>query len=62
MYRISQMEKVISSFQYEPLILIPKPESSYEEKKRRNINGVRPLGIRTEGGESANLKGRKDNP
>ncbi len=56
------MEKVISSFQYEPLILIPKPESSYEEKKRRNINGVRPLGIRTEGGESANLKGRKDNP
>jgi hypothetical protein len=62
MHRISQMEKVISSFQYEPLIFTLEPKTLDEEKKRGNANGVRPLGIRTEEGESANLKGRKDNP
>jgi hypothetical protein len=32
------------------------------KKKKGNINGVGPLGIRTEEGESTNLKGGKDNP
>jgi len=46
MYRISQMEKVIPSSQYELLVVIPKLETSYE-KKEGNIDGVGPLGIRT---------------
>jgi hypothetical protein len=40
MHRISQIEKVIPSFQYEPLVFILEPETSYEEEKRGNINGV----------------------
>ncbi len=56
------MGKVISSFQYEPLIFILKPETSYEEKKRGNTNGVGPLSTKIEKGEPTNLKGGKDNP
>jgi hypothetical protein len=33
-HKISQMEKVIPSFQYEPLVLTPEPETSYEERDR----------------------------
>jgi hypothetical protein len=62
MHRIFQMEKVISSFQYEPLIFTLEPETLDEEEKRGNANGVGPLGIRTEEGELAKFKGRKDNP
>jgi hypothetical protein len=32
------MEKVIPSFEYEPLILFPKSESSYEEKNKGYTN------------------------
>ncbi len=35
MYRISQMEKVIPSSQYELLVVIPKLETSYEKKRRK---------------------------
>ncbi len=56
------MEKVVSSFQYEPLILIPELETLDEEEERGNTNGVRPSGIITEEGEPTNLIGRKDSP
>ncbi len=62
MHRISQMEKVISSFQYEPLIFTPKLETSDEEEKKGNINGVGPSSIKTKEGEATNLKAWKDNP
>ncbi len=44
---ISQMEKVIPSFQYEPLVLIQKPKTSNEEEDRGNIDGAKPLSTRT---------------
>jgi hypothetical protein len=59
---ISQMEKVISSFQYEPLVLTPKPKTSNEEKERGKINGARPSNTRTEKEELANFRGGKDSP
>ncbi len=34
MHKISQMEKVIQLFQYEPLILTLELETSYEEEKK----------------------------
>jgi hypothetical protein len=48
------------SFEYEPLILSPKPKTSYEEENKRNIDGVGPSCTRTIEGEPRNLKGRKD--
>jgi hypothetical protein len=54
------MEKVIPSFQYEPLFLIPKLETSYEEEEKGNTNGVGPSGIRTEKEEPSNLRGGRD--
>jgi hypothetical protein len=62
MHIISQMEKVIPSFQYEPLIFTLKPKTSDEEKERGNIDGARPSSIRTKEEELTNLKRRKDNP
>ncbi len=56
------MEKVIPSFQYEPLIFTLKPKTSDEEKERGNIDGARPSSIRTKEEELTNLKRRKDNP
>jgi hypothetical protein len=47
-HSISQMEKVIPSFQYELFILIPKPKTSDEEEERRNTNGVGPSNTRME--------------
>jgi hypothetical protein len=35
MHKIFQMGKVIPSFQYEPLVLTPKLETSYEEENTR---------------------------
>jgi hypothetical protein len=49
------------SFQYEPLVLFPKLEILDEEKNRRDINGLGPLGTRIEE-EPKNLKEGKDNP
>ncbi len=56
---ISKMEKVMPSFEYEPLVLSPKWETSNEEEDRRDIDGVRPSNIRVIE-EPRNLKGRKD--
>jgi hypothetical protein len=47
MHRISQMGKVIPSFQYEPLVLSPKLETSNEEKYKGNTNGAIPSSART---------------
>jgi hypothetical protein len=40
------MEKVTLVFEYEPLVLFPKPEMSDEEEDKGDINGARPLGIK----------------
>ncbi len=40
MHKISQMEKVMLTFKYEPLILSLEPKTSYEEKDRENNNGA----------------------
>jgi hypothetical protein len=58
---ISKMEKIMPSFEYEPLILSPKPETSNEEKYRRDIDGVGPSSIQV-AEEPRDLKGGKDNP
>ncbi len=61
MHRISHMEKVIPSFQYEPLVLTPKPKTLDEEEKKRNIVGARPSCTRTKEEELVDLRGRKVN-
>jgi hypothetical protein len=61
MHKISQIERVIPSFQYEPLILTPKPKTSNEEEKRGNTNGARPSKIRTEKEEPTCLRRGRDN-
>jgi hypothetical protein len=62
MHIIFQMEKVIPSFHYEPLVLTPKPKTLNEEKERGNINGAKPLSIRTEEEEPTDFIGGKDSP
>jgi hypothetical protein len=54
------MEKVIPSFQYEPLVLPPKLKTSNEEEERGNNDGAKPSGIRIKEEEPAYLRGRKD--
>ncbi len=54
------MEKVIPSFQYEPLILTLKPKSSNEEEERGHTDGARPSRTRIEEEEPANLRGGRD--
>jgi hypothetical protein len=39
------MEKVMPSFEYEPLILSPKPKTSNEEENRGDTDGVTPSSI-----------------
>jgi hypothetical protein len=56
------MGKVIPSFQYEPLIFILELETSDEEEKKGNINGIGPLGIIKEEEEPIDLKGGKYSP
>jgi hypothetical protein len=62
MHRISQMEKVIPSFQYEPLDFILELETSNEGEERGNTNGAGPLGIITEEEEPIDLKRGKHSP
>ncbi len=59
-HRIFQMEKVIPSFQCEPLVFTLKPKTLDEVKDKGNTNGARPLGTRMEEEEPSNLKGGKD--
>jgi hypothetical protein len=55
------MEKIRPSFEYEPLVISLEPMTSNEEKYRRDIDGVGPLGIQV-AEEPRDLKGGKDNP
>ncbi len=41
-HMIFQMEKLMPSFKYKPLILSPKPKTLDEEKYRMDTNGVGP--------------------
>jgi len=56
------MEKVMSAFDYEPLILSQEPKTSDEEEDGGNNDGVGPLRIRTKKEELGHLKGGKDSP
>ncbi len=40
MHKISHMEKVMPTFEYEPLIFFPKPKTSNEEEDRKNTDGA----------------------
>jgi hypothetical protein len=42
------MEKVMPSFEYEPLILSLEPKTSNVERDKRDTNGVGPSGTRVE--------------
>jgi hypothetical protein len=55
------MEKVMPSFEYEPLVLSLEPNILDEEEDRVDTNGARPLGPRV-AKEPGDLKGGKDNP
>jgi hypothetical protein len=59
-HRIFQMDKVIPSFQYEPLVLTPKPKTLDEEEKRGNIDGAGPSKIKIEEEEPTNIKEGKN--
>ncbi len=50
------MEKVLPSFQYEPLDFIPEPKTLDEEKEKGNTDGVGPSGTRTKKEEPIDLK------
>jgi hypothetical protein len=45
-HKISQMEKIMPSFEYEPLVLFLECETSNEEEDKRDTHGARPLGTR----------------
>ncbi len=49
------------SFEYEPLILSPKLETSYEEEDKGDIDGARPSNIKVVE-QVGDLRGGKDNP
>jgi hypothetical protein len=57
---IFQMEKVMPSFEYEPLVFYPKLETSNEEEDKRNTDGAGPLRTKTTKEELGDLKGGKD--
>jgi len=60
-HKISQMEKIMPSFEYESLVLFPELKTSYEEKYKGDTNGVGTLGTRIVE-ELGNLRGGKDSP
>jgi hypothetical protein len=45
-HMISQMEKIMPLFEYEPLMMSPNPKTSYEEEDGRDTNGVGPSCIK----------------
>jgi hypothetical protein len=55
------MEKFMSSFEYEPLVLYPELETLDEEEKKGDIDGVGPSSIRVPK-EPRDLRGGKDSP
>jgi hypothetical protein len=61
-HMIFQMEKVMPSFEYAPLVLSPKFETSNEEEDIGNTDGAGPLGTKTTKEEPGDLRGEKDSP
>ncbi len=55
------MEKVLLAFEYEFLVLFPKPKT-LDKEERGNINGARPSNITTTEEELGDQKGGRDNP
>ncbi len=62
MHKISQMEKVMLTFEYEPLVLSLELKTSNEEEDKGNNDGVGPLKIRTIEEELGDLRGGRDSP
>jgi hypothetical protein len=58
-HMIFQMEKIMLPFEYEPLILYLKLETSNEEEDKGDIDGVGPSSIRV-AKEPGDLRGGKD--
>jgi hypothetical protein len=56
------MEKVMPTFEYEPLVFSPKLKTSDEEEDRGNTNGARPSSTKTIEEELGDFRGGKDNP
>jgi hypothetical protein len=54
------MEKIMPTFECEPLVLFLKPETLDEEKDRRDTNGVGPSTTRTLEEERGNFRGGKE--
>jgi hypothetical protein len=62
MHMISQMEKVMPTFEYELLVLSPKPGASNDKEDRGNTDGVGPLDTKTLEEETRDIKGGKNSP
>jgi hypothetical protein len=60
MHKISQMEKVMPTFEYDPLVLYLEPKTLDEEEDKGDTSGVGPLDTRTTKEEPGDLKGRKE--
>ncbi len=60
MHKISQMEKDIASFEYEPSILFLEPKTSNEEENKGNTDGVGLSNTRIKKEEPRDLRGGKD--
>jgi len=45
-HKISHTERIMPSFEYEPLVLSLEPKTSNEEKDRRDTDGARPPGTK----------------
>jgi hypothetical protein len=60
MHKISHMEKVIPTFECEPLVFSLEPKTSYEEEDKGDTSSVGPLGTRTTNEEPRDLKGGKE--
>ncbi len=57
MHKIFQMEKVMPTFEYELLILSPKPKTLDEEKDIRNVDGALHQNIRKQTTRSQKKEG-----
>jgi hypothetical protein len=55
------MEKVMPSFEYEPIVLFLELETSNDEEDRRDTKGARPFGTGVQE-EPRDFRGGKDSP
>jgi hypothetical protein len=54
------MERIMPSFEYEPLVMFPKLKTLDEEENRGDTDGARPIGTKVVD-QLGNLRGGKDN-